>query len=225
MNDIGFDIRTNVLPTIRLLELAKERGLERLLFASSGGTVYGIPNDRKPLKESDPTNPISAYGVSKLMVEKFVQLFSFNFGLPYVIFRFANPYGPHQSSQGMQGAVSVFLGKAERNEPITIWGDGSTVRDYIYEDDLAEAVLSVLARDRCTGIFNVGVGKGVTLNEVVQTIEQSLGRTANVEYKEKRMFDVPYNVLDTTRISAETGWKAQTSLIDGLRLMLHNRER
>ena len=219
MNDIEFDVQTNVLPTVRLLEVMKEEGTQRLIFASSGGTAYGISDFGRPLSENDGTHPISAYGISKLMIEKYISLFSFNYDLPYTILRFSNPYGPSQHVGRPQGAVGVFLSKALRGEEIVIWGDGTTVRDYLFEDDLAAAVGAVVANKSLRGVFNVGTGEGTTLNELINVIQETFSVECHVRYERERKFDVPYNVLNIEKITSESGWRPRYTLLDGLHEM------
>ena len=219
MNDIEFDVETNVLPTVRLLELMKDHKEQRLIFASSGGTVYGVREEGLPISEKEATHPISAYGISKLMVEKYISLFSFNYKLPYVILRFSNPYGPSQHVGRPQGAVSVFIQKAMRGEEIVVWGDGSAIRDYMYEEDLAAAVATVVKKPALHGIFNVGTGEGTALNQLIELIQTTFSVECRVRYERERKFDVPYNVLDIRKISTETGWKPKFTLFDGLQEM------
>ncbi len=219
MNDIKYDVETNVLPTVRLLEILKDHPGTRLIFASSGGTVYGTSSQGRPLSENDPTEPISAYGISKLTAEKFIKLFSFNYGLRYVILRFSNPYGPSQNALRPQGAVGVFLNKALAGEEIAIWGDGTTIRDYIYEDDLGAAVAAAANSPSLQGVYNVGTGKGTSLNELVKMIRSTFAVDCRVVYQDERKFDVPYNVLDIGKLSAESGWMPAFTLLDGLKEM------
>jgi len=219
MNDIEFDVETNVLPTVRLLELLKERKGTRLIFSSSGGTVYGASEPGKPLNERDQTEPISAYGISKLTVEKYIRLFSINYDLPSVILRFSNPYGPSQHPTRPQGAVGVFIQKARLGEEIVIWGDGTVVRDYLFEEDLGAAVTSVVEKSVDDGIYNVGSGVGTSLRELILRIEQTYRVKCKTKYVTKRRFDVPYNVLDIGKISSETGWRPRSTLLDGLQTM------
>jgi len=221
MNDIHFDIETNLLPTIRLLELMRSGPGQRLVYASSGGTVYGIAPEPRPLRESDVTDPISSYGISKLSIEKYIRLFGYNYGLPYNILRFANPYGESQHTARPQGAVGVFLHKIMHGEEIAIWGDGSVVRDYIYEEDIALATAAVLDTPQISsGIYNVGTGTGTSLNELLAIIRRVSGRDGRVCHDSSRSFDVPYNVLDVSRIAQETGWLPRYSLEDGIRRMM-----
>jgi len=219
MNDIEFDIETNVLPTVRLLEMLKERGKTRLIYSSSGGTVYGASQPGRPFTETDQTEPISAYGISKLTIEKFIRLFSINYDVPSVILRFANPFGPSQHPTRPQGAVGVFIQKALRGEEIVIWGDGTIVRDYLFEEDLGAAVTSVVEESVRGGIYNVGSGTGTSLRELIVLIEKTYAVKCNVRYDAKRRFDVPYNVLDIGKIASETGWRPHSTLLDGLRIM------
>lgn len=219
MNDIQFDVETNVLPTVRLLELMRQSGARRLLFSSSGGTVYGVAEQRAPISENHRTEPIAAYGISKLMIEKFIHLFSFNYNLPAVILRFANPYGESQNVTRAQGAVSAFVQSAHQGKPIRMWGDGSAVRDYLYQEDLATAVESVLHMPELAGTFNVGTGKGTSLNELVALVAKVFGRQSKVIQEPARSFDVPYNVLDINRITMATGWRPRYTLEQGMQKM------
>ena len=221
MNDIHFDIETNLLPTLRLLELMRSRPGQRLVYASSGGTVYGIAPQSLPIQESAVTDPISSYGISKLSIEKYIRLFGYNYGLPYAILRFANPYGESQYTGRPQGAVGVFLHKIMLGEEIAIWGDGSVVRDYIYEEDVALAVEAVMNSPQIpSGIYNVGTGSGTSLNELLDIIRRESGKNCRVNYDPSRSFDVPYNVLDISKITRETGWTPRYSLGAGVRKIM-----
>lgn len=220
MNDIQFDIETNIVPTVRLLELMRERPGQRLVYASSGGTVYGVAEQQRPLLETDPTEPIASYGVSKLTIEKYIRLFGYNYGVPHVILRLANPYGESQSVGRPQGAVGVFLHKALHGEEICIWGDGSVVRDYIYEADVASAAVAVLAAEHLSGVYNLGSGIGTNLNQLLAAIREVSGLSCRVTYDPSRKFDVPCNILDINKIKQDSGWSPRFTLTDGLRQML-----
>jgi UDP-glucose 4-epimerase len=219
MNDIRFDIETNVMSTVRLLELMREHQGQRLVFASSGGTVYGI-TPHQSILETDPTEPIGSYGVSKLMIEKYIRLFDYNFGLPHVILRVANAYGESQSVERTQGAVGVFLHKALKGEDISIWGDGTVVRDYIYETDVASATLAVLTAEHLSGIYNVGSGVGTNLNELLDAIRDVSGSPCQVNYDTSRKFDVLCNILDIEKIKKDSSWSPNVTLTEGIKKML-----
>jgi UDP-glucose 4-epimerase len=211
-----YDIESNVLGSLRLLELCRERGVRKLVFVSSGGTVYGVPRTT-PVAEDHPTEPISSYGIHKLVIEKYLALAHRLHGLDYRVVRPANLYGPRQRLDIAQGAVAVFLDRALRDQPIQIWGDGSVVRDYVYIADAVDAMLKAASFEGPQRIFNLGSGKGVSLNELVAEIEKLLGRRIKVEHSEARLLDVPVNVLDASLAEAHLGWRASTSLGEGLR--------
>ena len=210
-----YDVETNVLGTLRLLEVASQKKVKKVIFASSGGTVYGIP-ERIPISESHPTQPLCAYGISKLMAEKYLCLHHAMTGLDYCILRLANPFGERQKPTGSQGVVSVFLDKALRNEKIEIWGDGSVVRDYIYVGDVIDAFIKIATYTGEHRLFNVGSGEGKSLRDVVIAIETMLGRRIACAFSPGRSFDVPSNVLDISKIRAALGWEPRTSFNSGL---------
>jgi len=210
-----YDIESNVLGSLRLLALCREHGVRKVVFVSSGGTVYGLPR-AVPLDESHPTEPICSYGIHKLAVEKYLHLAHRLHGLDYCILRPANLYGPRQRLDIAQGAVGVFLDRALRDQPIQIWGDGSVVRDYVYVSDAVEAIVKTAGFEGEPRIFNLGSGVGASLNQLIGEIRNLLGRPVRVEYTEARAVDVPVSVLDCTLARRHLGWSARTSLSEGL---------
>lgn len=211
------DLFMNVGATIGLLDALKRRGGGRLVFASSGGTVYGKLN-RVPAHEDDPLAPINAYAASKATAELYLQLYRAMHGLDCRIARIANPYGAGQNLRRGVGAVTTFLHNALTNQKIVIWGDGETVRDYIHISDVARFLVTLADRRR-TGtdfIFNVGTGHGVSLNEIVAELEVRLGRHLPVSRMEMRPFDVPVSVLAIGRARRVLGWSPRLSFTDGL---------
>ncbi len=211
-----YDVESNVLGSLRLFELCREHGVRKLVFVSSGGTVYGVPR-AMPVAEDHPTEPISSYGIHKLTVEKYLALAHRLHGLDYRIARPANLYGPRQRLDTAQGAVAVFLDRALRGQPIQIWGDGSVVRDYVYIADAVDALLRLASFDGAQRIFNIGSGKGASLNQLVAEIEKLLGRGVRIEHGAPRGLDVPANVLDASLAERHLGWRASTPLAEGLR--------
>jgi len=210
-----FDVETNVLGAIRLLTHAVKSGVKKVVFVSSGGTVYGIPKT-VPVTEDHSTEPISSYGIGKLAIEKYLHLFYELHKLDYTILRVSNPYGERQRTKASQGAIAIFLGKALRGETVDIWGDGSTVRDYVYIGDVTQALLKAGAHTGAQKLFNVGSGAGLTLNQVLDEIERATGQKTNRNYAPARGFDVPRNVLSIERAKAHLGWEPRTSFADGL---------
>ncbi len=213
--DVLFDLDANLRTTVFLLKACVESGVRKVVFASSGGTVYGSATSW-PVSEEQPLRPISAYGLSKVASEMYLELFRNLHSLEYGVARLSNPYGPHQSLSRGQGVVPIFLDKVARGEAISIWGDGSVIRDYILVDDAVDAMIKIGANKSSDRIFNVGSGVGVSLNELISTIEIVVGKKAKVEYFSSRPSDVPINVLDCNKINNVLGWKARNNLMQGL---------
>lgn len=213
--DISADAEANVMASLRLFDRCIAAGVKQVVFISSGGTVYGIPN-HVPIPESAPTLPITAYGVAKLSIEKYLEVYARLRGLEYRVLRISNLYGPYQTTAKMQGVVAAFLARAMRGEPLEIWGDGKVVRDYVYVEDAAAAVLAAMRYRGDERIFNIGGGMGMSLNEVITAIETLLGRELVKNYRPGRPVDVPINILDCALAKLELGWAARTNFSKGL---------
>lgn len=210
------DVQVNVLGALNLLEAARTAQVQRLVMVSSGGTVYGVPQ-QVPIPETHPTEPTCSYGITKLAIEKYVALYRQLYGLDGVVLRVANPYGERQRLDASQGVVPVFLGKALRGEPLQIWGDGSTVRDFLHVSDVVSALLSAVRIEGGERLFNVGSGKGISLNQLVELLEAILDRALEVHYMASRNFDVPTNVLCIERAQQHLSWSPQVPVEEGLR--------
>ncbi len=213
----AYDISSNLVSTLHLLDAAVAEKVKKVIFFSSGGTVYGIP-EKSPIPEEHPTDPLVSYGIQKLAIEKYLKLYQHLYGLDYGIMRISNPYGERQRPLATQGAVTVFLYKALKNESIEIWGDGTVTRDYLYVTDVSRAVTKLLKYTGDTRLFNIGSGKGLSLLDIVSSIEAVIGTRLDVRYTPARPFDVPVNVLDTTRASTVLGWTPSVELSEGLAL-------
>ena len=214
--DPAADVQANLVPTIHLIEACRAAGVRRLVFTSSGGTVYGRTHIA-PIPEDHPNNPVTAYGVSKLAVEKYLQMFHHLHELDFAIFRPSVPYGPYQNPLARQGAVAVFLYRVATGQPLTIWGDGSVTRDYFYISDLVDALMlggtQPLEAQR---IFNLGGAEEVSLNQLIAQVEETVGRQAQVTYQPARDFDAPRVLLDTTCAETVLGWQPKVLMKDGL---------
>jgi UDP-glucose 4-epimerase len=204
-----------VISTIHMLDAARRMKVKMVLFASSGGTVYGVPRE-VPIKESHPTEPTCSYGIGKLAIEKYLRLYHELHGLEYRILRIANPYGEEQRVTGAQGAVAVFLSRAVNDETIEVWGDGTVVRDFLHVSDVSDAFLKAMSYRGEHRLFNIGAGKGHSINELLAAIEALLRRPVRRDYLPMRQFDVPVNVLDITRARQALGFEPRTSLHQGL---------
>ncbi len=214
-DDPIYDVRSNLVDTLQLLEACVEAGVGKVVFASSGGTVYGPP-ETVPIAEDHPNNPISSYGIVKLAIEKYLGLFHHLYGLDYASLRISNPYGPYQDPAGQQGAIGVFLHRILTGQPISIWGDGGVVRDYLYISDLVDAMELAAETETERKVFNVGYGRGASLNELLDTIAGVVGERSEVEYLPARALDVPVSVLDITRARGDLGWAPKTNLVEGI---------
>ncbi|CAN5481607.1 NAD-dependent epimerase/dehydratase family protein [soil metagenome] len=216
--DPVYDIRSNVVDTVQMLQQCSTAAVRKVVFVSSGGTVYGIPKNT-PIGEDDATDPICSYGITKLAIEKYLHLFHRLHGLDYVVARISNPYGEQQNPDAKQGAVTVFLGNLKRGNPITIWGDGEVVRDYIYIGDAVQALVKSAEYQPGANqhrVFNIGAGRGYSLNQLIAAMRGVVGREIDVRYTPGRVEDVPSNVLDIGRATAELGWKPEVELEEGL---------
>ena len=214
-DDPLYDVRSNLVDTLQLLESCVEAGVRKVVFASSGGTVYGPP-ETLPVNEDHPTNPISSYGIVKLTIEKYLRLFHHLHGLDYTVLRISNPYGPYQNLASQQGAVGVFLHRIRTGQPITIWGDGSVVRDYLYVSDLVDALEMAARVETQVRLFNIGSGQGTSLNELIDLMAAVVHEQPAVEYLPSRRLDVPASVLDITRADTQLGWRPKTDLMEGI---------
>lgn len=214
-----FDLQANLAPSVALLEEAKELNhLRRLVITSSGGTIYG-PAIRLPIIEDDKTAPISPYGITKLTIERYALMFYQLSGLPITIVRPANAYGLGQKPFTGQGFIATAMGRILRREPITVYGESGTIRDYLHVKDIASGILSALENGRLGEIYNLGSGIGRSNREVLKTIQpmaENKGFTIDIEYSYPRGFDVPANVLSYGKILNHTNWQPRISFESGL---------
>jgi UDP-glucose 4-epimerase len=214
-DDPVYDVQSNLVSTLQLLNLMVQKKVPRIIFISSGGTVYGSP-EYLPIDERHPTDPYVSYGVTKLAIEKYLQMYQRLHGLKAVILRVANPYGERQRVETAQGAVGVFLYKALHSETIDIWGDGSVTRDYIYIGDVADAFARAVRYDGAHSVFNISSGQGTSLNELLDVLERALGRPVERNYLPSRPFDVHTSVLACDLAKSELGWSPTVGLEDGV---------
>ncbi len=212
--DIPFDITSNVVQSIKIMDLCVKYEIKKFIFMSSGGTVYGIPQ-YLPMNEEHPTNPLCSYGITKLSIEKYLQIYHRLHGLNYSIIRAANPYGPRQNYLSGQGIIANFVHKIEQQQALEIWGDGEIIRDYFDVRDLASLTFSVLTTDK-TGIFNAGSGTGLSINEIVKVISSTTNTKPKIIYKEKRNFDIPSVILDISLTREIFNWHPEINIQKGI---------
>jgi len=218
-DDPVYDIRSNIADSVQLFQNCRQSEVKKVVFISSGGTVYGVPKSI-PITEEHTTEPICSYGISKLSIEKYLYLFYAQWGLDYVVLRLSNPYGVLQNPHAKQGVIGVFLGCAQEGKPINIFGDGEVVRDYVYVTDAARALVCAAQYKPAEGqprIFNIGAGRGYSLNEIVAEIKKNIDSPVNVKYVQARSVDVPVNILDIKLAQKHLNWTPETGLDQGLR--------
>jgi len=211
-----FDVQSNLCSTLRLLAQLKSSRVSKLVFISSGGTIYGR-SQYLPIDERHPTEPMVSYGIVKLAIEKYLRLYREVTDASVTVLRVANVYGERQTVKSGQGAVGAFLHQALNGLPIEIWGDGSIVRDYIYVGDVARAIVQALENQSAHSVFNIGSGCGLSLNQVVDEIEGALVTKLTKIYRPTRSIDVPVNVLDCTLAANELGWQPMVGFPEGIR--------
>lgn len=210
-----YDVQTNLIATLQLLDEGVKSKLKKIIFISSGGTVYGNPL-KIPISEQHPTDPTCSYGITKLAIEKYLSLYLQLHGLDYTILRLANPFGDRQRLDANQGAVAVFFGHLIKGRTINIWGDGSVVRDYIYISDVIDAILTAAHYKGTEKVFNIGSGEGYSLNEVLTAIEDTTSLKTCRQYNSARDFDVPVSILDIQKAETFLNWKPKINFRQGL---------
>ena len=212
---VSKELVKNVVMTSVMLEACVTCDVKKVVFISSGGTVYGREANC-PLKEDTATNPITSYGIQKVTIEKLLYLYHHMHGLDYRVIRLANPYGPYQRPNGILGAVTTFTYKALINEKVIVYGDGTVVRDFIYIDDAIKAIDNIVNKPGTHRTYNLGSGYGTSINDVLNSVQNTLDCQMDIEYREARQVDVPINYLDISRYENDYGALQPISLEEGI---------
>ncbi|MGA9534188.1 MAG: NAD-dependent epimerase/dehydratase family protein [Anaerolineales bacterium] len=209
------DADVNVLGTINLLECARGMKVSRIVYISTGGAVYGEPV-YLPCDEEHPIRPICPYGVSKHTVEHYLFLYREIYDLDYVVLRYPNVYGPRQDPGGEAGVVAIFTGQMLEGSPVTINGDGTQERDFVYVGDCARANLIVSSKDVPSGIYNLGSGKGTSVNQIFDALQQVTGYQPPASFGPPKLGETYRIYLDPALAFETFGWKAEVLLDQGL---------
>lgn len=212
-----YDVESNLVGSLRLLDSMVRNDVPRIVFISSGGTVYGVP-EYLPVDEKHPTNPRVSYGITKLAIEKYLQLYSVLHGIRPVILRVSNPFGSKQRLESAQGAATAFLRRALKDEQVEIWGDGTVSRDYLHVNDVAEAFFKALTYEGGESVFNIGSGEGTSVNQLLEIIERIVERPIRRVHLPARSFDIPTSILNNELARQELGWIPTISLEEGIRI-------
>ncbi|MFV4951716.1 NAD-dependent epimerase/dehydratase family protein [Lactobacillus delbrueckii] len=214
--NIPAELNSNIVVTAKLLDACVKQNVKKVVFLSSGGAVYG-KKGTCPIVEDTVTYPISSYGIEKLTIEKLLYLYRYQNGLDYRIIRLANPYGPYQRPNGRLGVVTTFIYKALTDGLLEVYGDGTAVRDFIYIEDAVRGILNIVNGESELRIFNLGSGKGTSVNQVIDTIKTTIRKDLIVEHIASRSTDVPINYLDISRYEKNYGELNPLNLKDGIR--------
>lgn len=214
-DDPIYDVQSNLVGTLQMLNAMVASKVHRIVFISSGGTVYGSPK-YLPIDEAHPTDPQVSYGITKLAIEKYLLMYGRLHGIRPTILRVANPYGERQRIETAQGAVGVFVQRALQGLPVEIWGDGSVTRDFLYVSDVADAFAKAIGYSGDQSIFNISSGVGTSLNQLIEAVEDVVGLPVARVYAEARAFDVPISVLCNDAARRELGWVPNVAMNDGI---------
>ena len=216
--EIVRDIHEGILPMLTLVSECQKRGIRRIVFPSSGGTVYGKYSERS--RESDPTLPFSVYAAHKIALENYFGLFNLYDGMEIFSLRIANPYGYLDTTNRKQGIIPIFIDRIVNHQPIEVWGSGNNVRDYIYIDDVTNVLEDIAAYEGDVRCFNIGTSVGTSINEVIRLIEQFSGKKASVSYRPGRICDAESSSLNIDQAVRELGWKPFVTLEQGIRRLV-----
>lgn len=214
--DITTDAKDNLISTLNTMEVIIKQGVRRIIYFSSGGAVYGNPIS-VPIKEDHPLSPISAYGVHKLAMEKYLLLFKTLYGIDPLIIRPSNPYGPRQGHHLAQGVISTFLRNIRDNLPLSVHGHGNAKKDYIFIEDLISMCYR-LAIQGCIGSYNLGAGEGYSINELIKILAEITGVKPKIQYISEKPYDVKNFILSNSKAAKEIELDTKTDIRTGIAL-------
>ncbi len=212
--DPRFDATVNILGLLNIMEAGRRAGLKKVLFASTGGAIYGEP-DYAPQDERHATRPLSPYGVAKLCSERYLDYYRNQYGVPFVALRYGNVYGPRQNPHGEAGVIAIFAQRMLRGEQAVVYGDGLQTRDYVYVDDVVQANLKALAYDG-SGIFNIGTATETSVNDLFDALRDRMAPNMTRRHEAGRPGEQRRSVLGCALARETLGWVPRTALAEGL---------
>jgi UDP-glucose 4-epimerase len=215
VDDPFFDAQVNILGSINVLNACVENKVNKIIFASSGGSVYGECKASAP-KEDSKTNPLSPYAIAKKSVENYINFYSVVHGLDYTILRYGNVYGPRQDPHGEAGVVAIFAGRMLKNEEVLVFGDGKQMRDYVYVEDVVNANLKSLTKGK-NQIINISTSKALSVNDLVKVMSKVSGYNKKAKHKPKRDGELVKSFLNINKAKAVLSWTPKVNIEQGIK--------
>ncbi|HKN00233.1 MAG TPA: NAD-dependent epimerase/dehydratase family protein [Candidatus Binataceae bacterium] len=213
--DPAFDAQVNLVGFLNLMEAGRQNGLKRVVFASTGGAIYG-EQEQFPCDEDHPCRPLSPYGIAKLATESYLFFYSAQYGIDYLALRYANVYGPRQDPHGEAGVVAIFCGRILDGNRCTIFGEGKQTRDYTYVGDIVRANLFALTSKVSGMALNIGTARETSVNSLYASLAAVAGEAHPPDYEPQRPGEQLRSVISAARAEKLLGWKPESSLADGL---------
>ncbi len=216
IKDPEFDASENIMGTVNILEAARHSGVKRIIFASTAAAYGNVAEDRLPIRESEKLAPLSFYGLTKVTVEKYLQLYHDLYGLDYVALRFANVYGERQGDTGEGGVISIFAKRIAKGQDITVFGDGSQTRDFIYAGDIAAGIIAAMSTDKANAVYNLSNQTETSLLELIELMDKAAGNTVEPKFAAPREGDIKRSMLCNEAAVQNLAWQPQMDLAEGL---------
>lgn len=217
IRDPHFDASENVMGTVNVLEAARLSGVKRVIFASTAAAYGNVEAGLLPLREDLPLEPLSFYGLTKVMVERYLALYHVLYGLDYVVLRFANVYGERQGDKGEGGVISIFAKRVAHGDPLTIFGSGGQTRDFVYAGDIANGIVHALTTEHANTAYNLSTQTETSLNDLVTLFGKAVGQELHPAYQPAREGDIYRSILDNEKAKVFMDWRPKVSLEEGLR--------
>ena len=216
IQDPEFDAAENVMGTLNVLEAARHSGVKRIIFASTAASYGDVAEDKLPIREEETLAPMSFYGLTKVTVEKYLQLYHDLYGLDYVALRFANVYGERQGDTGEGGVISIFAKRIAKGQDITVFGDGKQTRDFIYAGDIAAGIIAAMTTDKANAVYNLSNQTETSLLELIELMAKAAGKQVEPKFAAPREGDINRSMLCNEAAVQNLNWKPQMDLGEGL---------
>ena len=219
--NLEVEVETNLLGTVRLLELMRNQNVSEIIYPSSGGTVYGQPREEL-ISEEEKTEPECTYGLGKKLIEEIICYYCKNMGFKYRILRISNPYGDFHKANRRQGVIDAFLANVLNEIPLTIWGTGENIRDFIFIEDVIDAIISLDKTEKWNETYNIGTGKGTSVRKIIEFIKEVTNKNVECIYTGNEYSGVSRNVLDISKINNHAGWYPKYEIREGIERTWNN---